>query len=78
MKQNVIARSNTKAEFSVVVQGMCNVVWTRKLLNELQVAVKFSVKLYCDNKVVINISLNPIQHDKTKHVKVDKHFIKKK
>jgi hypothetical protein len=34
--------------------------------------------LYYDNKVVINITNNPIQHDKTKHVKTDRHFIKDK
>ena len=36
------------------------------------------MKLYCDNKVVINIVHNPIQHDRTKHVEVDRHFIKEK
>ena len=34
--------------------------------------------LFCDNKVAIDISHNPIQHDRTKHVEVDKHFIKEK
>ena len=34
------------------------------------------MKLYCDNKSAINIAHNPIQHDKTKHIEVDMHFIK--
>jgi hypothetical protein len=34
--------------------------------------------LYCDNKAAINIANNPIQHDKTRHVKIDRHFIKNK
>ena len=37
-----------------------------------------SMKLYCDNQVAIKIAHNPIQHDRTEHVKVDKHFIKEK
>ena len=32
--------------------------------------------LFCDNKATIDISHNPIQHDHTKHVEVDRHFIK--
>ena len=32
--------------------------------------------LHCDNKVAIAIVNNPIQHDRTKHVEVDRHFIK--
>ena len=34
--------------------------------------------MYCDNKAVISIAHNPILHDCTKHVEVDKHFIKEK
>ncbi|XP_011046793.1 PREDICTED: uncharacterized protein LOC105141310 [Populus euphratica] len=36
------------------------------------------MKLYCDNKSAIAIAHNPVQHDRTKHVEVDKHFIKEK
>ena len=34
--------------------------------------------LYSDNKAGINITHNPIQHDRTKHVEIDRHFIKEK
>ena len=36
------------------------------------------MQLYSDNQAAINISLNPVQHDRTKHVEVDRHFIKEK
>lgn len=36
------------------------------------------MKIYSDNKSVISIAHNLIQHDCTKHVKVDGHFIKEK
>jgi hypothetical protein len=32
---------------------------------------------FCDNKAAIAISHNPVQLDRTKHVEVDRHFIKK-
>ena len=32
--------------------------------------------LHCDNKAAIAIANNPVQHDRTKHVEVDRHFIK--
>lgn len=57
---------------------MCEVLWLKKLLNELQVTIKSSIKLYYNNKVKFNISFNPIQHDKTKQVEIDRRFIKKK
>ena len=39
---------------------------------------KLPMRIYCDNKVVINIPHNPIHHYWTKHVEIDKHFIKGK
>ena len=36
------------------------------------------MKLYCDSKSAISIAHNPIQHDRTKHVEIDRHFIKEK
>ena len=34
--------------------------------------------MYCDNKAAISIAHNPVHHDRTKHIEVDKHFIKEK
>jgi len=36
------------------------------------------MKLYCDNKPAISIVHNPMQHDRTEQVEVDRHFIKEK
>lgn len=36
------------------------------------------MKLHRDNKAAITIAYSPIQHDRTKHVEVDRHFIKEK
>ena len=34
--------------------------------------------LYCDNKVAIDIANNPVHHDRTKYIEIDRHFIKEK
>ena len=34
--------------------------------------------LYYDDKSTISIAHNPVQHDRTKHIKVDRSFIKEK
>ncbi|RDY00558.1 Copia protein, partial [Mucuna pruriens] len=33
---------------------------------------------YCDSNSTINIAHNPIHHERTKHIEIDKHFIKDK
>ena len=77
-KQTVVARSTTEAEFRAVAQGMCEALWIKKLLEELKIFVQLPMRQYCDNKAAISISLNPVQHDRTKHVEIDRHFIKEK
>ena len=49
-KQNVVARSSAEAEFRAVAQGMCEVIWIRRILQELKVSEALPMKLYCDNK----------------------------
>ena len=57
---------------------MCEGLWLQKLLEELSITIELPIKLYCDNKAAISISQNPVQHDITKHIEVDRHFIKEK
>ncbi|KAB2618169.1 hypothetical protein D8674_014038 [Pyrus ussuriensis x Pyrus communis] len=48
------------------------------LLSETGFKPKGFMMLYCDNQVAREIANNAMQHDRTKHVAVNKHFIKEK
>ena len=58
--------------------GVCELLWLKILLDDLKIEVTGVMRLYCDNKSAISIAHNPVQHDRTKHIKVDKLFIKEK
>jgi hypothetical protein len=75
-KQGVVARSSAEAEYRGMAKGVCELLWIKNLLQELKISSTFPMKLYCDNKAACDIAHNPVQHDRTKHVEIDRHFIK--
>ena len=44
---------------------------------ELGVDSQEAMKLYCDNTLPVEIAHSPM-YDRTKHIEIDKHFIKEK
>ena len=77
-KQNEVTRSSEKAEFRVMTQGVCELLWMKIILNDLKVKYEVPMGLTYDNKSAISIAHNPVQHEQTKHVEIDQHFIKEK
>jgi hypothetical protein len=71
-----VALSSAEAEFRGMAKGLCELLWLRRLLTEIGFAPSCEMDLFYDNKTAIDISHNPVQHDRTKHVEVDRHFIK--
>ena len=74
--KKVVALSSAEAEFRGMVKGICELIWLKRLLIEIGFAPSSEIDLFCDNKAAIDIAHNPIQHDRTKHVEVDRNFIK--
>ena len=75
-KQKVVALSSVEAEFRGMAKGLCELLWLRRLLIEVGFAPSSTMNLFCNNKAAIDIAHNSVQHDRTKHVELDWHFIK--
>ncbi|KAM1518830.1 hypothetical protein ACFX1Z_021720 [Malus domestica] len=58
--------------------GVCELLWLKKLLRDIRFKLKGAMKLHYDNNAAIEIAHNSVQHDRTKHVEIDRHFIKEK
>jgi hypothetical protein len=77
-KQAVVAKSTTEAEYRALALSLCEMMWLKHLLGEFKVLRNGTMKLHCDNVATINIANNPVQLERTKHVEIDKFFIKEK
>ncbi|KAL0561214.1 hypothetical protein IC582_001636 [Cucumis melo] len=58
--------------------GICVEIWLQKVLSDLHQECETPLKLFCDNKAAISIANNLVQHDRTKYVEIDQHFVKER
>jgi len=77
-KQPVVSRSSAEAEFRALAHGICEGMWLKRVLCELRIPITKPMRVLCDNQSAISIAKNPVHHDRTKHVEIDRHFIKEK
>ena len=50
-------------------------VWLRKLLTGLFGQIPEPTVIHCDNQSCVQMSMNPVFHDKSKHIEILYHFI---
>ena len=74
-KQNSISLSTTEAGYIVVGSCCIRLLWMQKLLHNYGICQEH-LTIYCDNTNAINISKNPVQHSRTKHLEIRNHFIR--
>ena len=67
-KQNCVALSIAEAEYIAPASCATHLLWMRQTLKDYGVI--------CDEGSAIKISLNPVQHFKTKHIEIRYHFIR--
>lgn len=73
-----MVRSIAKVKFKSITLRICKILRLKIILGDLQIKQKGPMRLYHDNKTIFNIVYYPVQHDITKHVEVNRHFIKEK
>jgi hypothetical protein len=53
-------------------------VWIKQLLKDLGIKIETPMKMHCDNQAARHIASNLIFHERTKHIKLDCHFVQEK
>lgn len=77
-KQVTVKRSYVEVEFRSMVLAVAEVTWLINVFKELGININFPIQMFCDSKVVIKIAINPIFHERTKHIDIDYHFVREK
>ncbi|KAI3781572.1 hypothetical protein L2E82_11589 [Cichorium intybus] len=77
-KQSTVSRSSTESEYRALATVTCEILWVLKLMRDLDLKYKVPVSLFCDNQSAILLSLNPVLHERTKHIEIDIHLVRDK
>lgn len=74
-----MANSSAEAEYVAMCPVSQNIVWIRQLLSQLdclKVRARYTSTLWCDNQSAIAMSINPVHHQRTKHIAIKYHYIR--
>jgi hypothetical protein len=74
-RQPIVSCSSAEAEYRAVANGVAKAFWLHQLPQELHNPLQRATPIYCDNINDFYLSTNPVQHQHTKHVKIDPHFV---
>lgn len=77
-RKPTVSRSSAEAEYRGVANAVAETCWLRNLLRELQSPLAKATIVYCDNVSSVYLSSNPVQHQRTKHIEMDIHFVRDK
>ncbi|KAH9685562.1 Integrase catalytic domain-containing protein [Citrus sinensis] len=74
-KQNSVALSTTEAEYIAAGSCCAQALWMKQTLRDYGINLE-QIPIKCDNTSAINLSKNPIQHSRTKHIAIRHHFLR--
>jgi hypothetical protein len=71
-----VALSTAEAEYIPLSMTVREAVWIRNILNELFKHEMDLNTIHFNNQSCLNISENPLFHDKSKHIEIKYHYIR--
>ena len=74
-KQNSVTLSTAEVEYIAVGSCCAQILWIKQQLSDFGVALH-NILIFFDNTSTINITKNPVQHSRTKHIEIRHHFIR--
>eukprot|EP00253_Pinus_taeda_P007915 PITA_07915 len=76
-KQAAISLSSAEAEYRGAVEASKEALWLRQILSEFGFEQQHPPTLWCDNQSAIQLCKDPVQHQRSKHIELHMHFIRK-
>jgi hypothetical protein len=76
MKHSCVALSTTEGKYVAACAASKEAMWLQKLMSRL-FGLRLEVTcIWCDNQSCINLSENPVFHDRSKHIEIRYYYLK--
>eukprot|EP00253_Pinus_taeda_P032314 PITA_32314 len=72
-----ILRYVREAEYRGAVEASREALWLRQILSEFGFEQQHPTTLWCDNQSAIQLCKDPVHHQRSKHIELHMHFIRK-
>ncbi|CAI5972626.1 unnamed protein product [Closterium sp. NIES-64] len=76
-KQTETALSFVESEYRAMFHGVKEVIWLRRLLEEIDQEQKVATPLFCDSKGALGMARNAVLHGLNKHMRNKWHWLRK-
>ncbi|CAM8922241.1 unnamed protein product [Rhodiola kirilowii] len=73
--QPLVAQSTTESEYVAICDACKEAVWLQSMLKETKLIEKNAV-IYSDSQSALQLSKNPVYHERTKHIDIKYHYIR--
>jgi len=74
-KQACVALFTVEVEYIAAGSCCAQTIWLKHQLSDFGLNLS-KISLFCDNTSAINLTKNPVQHSRTKHIEIRHHFIR--
>jgi hypothetical protein len=75
-RQHTVAQSTTEAEYMAMTDVANQAIWYWNILLELGYSIDDPIPIHSDNKGAINLALNPVTGQRSKHINIKHHVIR--
>ena len=75
-KQSVTALLSTEAEYIAAARAAQESSWLVAFLTEIGCPPRKSIPFFVDNQSATKLIMNPVTHDRTKHIDVKYHYVR--
>lgn len=77
-RQPTVSRSSTEAEYRALATTASELTWVSSVLRDLLVPQTRPAVLRCDNLSAVQLSANPVFHNRSKHFDTDYHYVRER